>query len=143
MGAGDRQLRGARHPSDPPQVDGEYLSNAKALSQGALCSQHGRRQDSWKPRIRVSSMDSGKGNSWAGSSKSMAGAGKRGKSCLKSRISSSEGCPWNDYLSMKSSLVHASISHLPPRGKVATADGGMRGRWHAQTTISSTCTSLH
>lgn len=51
MGAGDRQLRGARHPSDPPQVDGKYLSNAKALSQGALCSQHGRRQDSRKPSV--------------------------------------------------------------------------------------------
>lgn len=87
MGAADRQLRGARHPFDPPQVDGEYLSNAKALSQGALCSQHGRRQDSWKPRIKGSTMDSGKGNSWGeGPSKSMAGAGKRGKSCLRFRI---------------------------------------------------------
>lgn len=148
-GCWGQAVTGARHPSDPPLVDGEYLSNAKALSQGALCSQgalwsqHGRRQDSRKPRIEVSSMDSGKGNSWAVSSKSMAGAGKRGKSCLKSRISSSEGCPWNGYLFMKSSLVHASISHIPPQGKVATADGGMRGRWRAQTTISSTCTSPH
>lgn len=123
-GCWGQAVTGARHPSDPPLVVGEYLSNAKALSQGALCSQHGRRQDSWKPRIEVSSMDSGKGNSWAVSSKSMAGAGRRGKSCLKSRISSSEGCPWNRYLFMKSSLVHASISHIPPRGKVAIADWG-------------------
>lgn len=81
-GCWGQAVRGPRHPLDPipgkwsqGSQGGKHLTNAKTLSQGALCSQHGRGCYSWKPWVKAPFIDNCKG---MGAPKSMPRASKRG-----------------------------------------------------------------